>query len=132
MGVDLLRTSISTLLSTYSERTYPTFSMMQSILARVGQLLTGTSTGTGLALAIDTAGDPQIVVACNIEGAAGAITICAKVRGMGTGYSMKLEGGGPTISYVDDTITLGTGSFTIGVDTDLNAATDALVWFALV
>lgn len=125
MGTDLLRSFFSGVDVTH---TYLETEEIAHILTHGCQLYTGTVTGTaGVALAVDTPGDPRVVIVVNQNTG----TFGVKIYGMATTYAMKANSTGPALTYAANMITLGTGEFTVGVDGQLNT-THTLSYLALI
>lgn len=120
--------TLKTALDADPTKTYPEARELFNALAFMLQFQTGTVTTPGGAtpLDVDIEGNPRFVVVFNDTTA----TMVLKIYGMADANAAKKVTGG-ALTYTDETITLGTGKFTIGADADINSG-DAVTWCALV
>jgi hypothetical protein len=126
MSANLMQAVVSNLLA-QTEHPYPDMRTLAQALTNAGQLQTGTVTGTGASLDVDTAGNPRVVIIVNATDIGAGV----KISGMAGAYALKVLDT-PAVSYANAMITLDTGKFTIGSDADLNGSGDTIVWMALI
>ena len=121
MGVDLLRTTMASLLAE-SEHPYADVRPLASALTRTSQVYFVTVTGTTASLDVDVPGDPLSVQVTNTNNGC----VGSKDYGMAGAFANKFKASDDSQAYADAMITLGTGKFTIGTDADLNTAHDLI------
>ena len=125
-GVDLFRTQFATMLDK-TENPHGTLREWAGMLQNMAQWESGTYTGTGSNIDVDVQGDPKMVILMDITQSCMAIHI----DGMPDASYLELIAAA-TAYTVANGITLGTGTFRIGTDANINTNLDAGRWFALI
>lgn len=124
---DPFRTLVATLAAAPTQ-TYPVAAELMGALVNMAQMETGAFAGTGSAISVATNGDPRLVILVNIT----QHSLAVHISGMADA-SMLLCEDTPDVEYISTAgITLGTNSFTIGTNADVNTASDEGFWVAFI
>lgn len=117
--LDSLRTKLADILAHPEVNRFINIQDFSSMMLRMAQIEYGTYTGTGAGIVVSTHGDPLIVLLID------ATQNCAllHIKGMTDAHGLKIITAGIAMIAADG-ITLGTDSFTIGADVDINTAAD--------
>lgn len=124
---DALRTLMAALAAAPTE-TYPPAPTLMNALSKMSQVQFGTYAGsTGVAQTITTNGDPRAVLLVDVTQQCAALHL----TGMTAAHMFKMDN--VAVAHVSaNGLTLGTGSFTIGTDANINSTGDSGFWFVIV
>lgn len=119
--------TLKTALDAAPTQTYPLVMDLISALHQILQVQFGSETATGAAMTITTQGNPRCVLWYDETQECLAINM----TGMAADSAFKID----NVAVSDaaaDAITLGTNSFVVGVDADMNTVADTIFWVAFI